>query len=57
MPAAYLPGLLAAEVRRTEGLDLNALLVGRPQPGVLLLRPAAVLLPGAPESAESADIN
>lgn len=44
----YLLSLLAAEVRRVEGLDLDALLIGRPQPGVVLRRPAALLLPGAP---------
>lgn len=33
---SYLLLLLAAQVWRVEGLDLNALLIGRPQPGVLL---------------------
>lgn len=45
----YLLSLPAAQVRRLEGLDLNTLLIGRPQPGVVLPPPAAVLLPGAPE--------
>lgn len=45
---SYLLCLPAADVRRVEGLDLNTLLIGGPQPGVLLLRPAALLLPAAP---------
>lgn len=39
----------AAEVGGLEGLDLHALLAGRPQPGVVVARAAAVLLPAAPE--------
>lgn len=53
--ALYLLRLLAAEVRRVEGRDLHALLIGRPQPGVLLPPPAALRLPGAPVSQADGD--
>lgn len=32
--SSYLIFLLAAKVRRIEGLDFDAFLIGRPQPGV-----------------------
>lgn len=52
---SYLLCLFAAEVRRVEGPDLNAPLVGRPQPGVFLRRPFALLLPGASVSQAGGD--
>lgn len=43
----------AAEVGWVKGLDLHALLTRRPQPAIVVVRAAAVLLPAAPERMRS----
>ena len=45
---SYLLCFPAAEIGGVEGFDLNTLLIGRPQPGVVIHPPAALLPPRAP---------
>lgn len=44
--------LFAGEVGRIEGNDLDTLLLGAPQPAILLLCPSALRPPGAPAQEE-----
>lgn len=47
----HLLSLLAGEAGGIEGDDLDTLLLGAPQPAVLLLCPSALRPPGAPAQA------